>query len=94
MIDCFVPYMSKSQVKETVSIRQGKSLVAHVTVLARSPLSPVMGCEVPEVVDLTSSETIAVHAHSDRTWFNTKSCALLQLGSLAPQRLWDIAPQH
>lgn len=93
-INCFIPFQSANQVKETIATLKASHLVNKIYLLTDNDCKEkVEGCEVLSIDSLKSTDTIkkiAAKADSAYTLIYTKS-ADLRLGYFALDRMIQIA---
>lgn len=93
-INCFIPFQSANQVKETIATLKASHLVNKIYLLTDNDCKEkVEGCEVLSIDSLKSTDTIkkiAAKADSTYTLIYTKS-ADLRLGYFALDRMIQIA---
>ncbi|NDV94528.1 glycosyltransferase family 2 protein [Dysgonomonas sp. 521] len=93
-INCFIPFQSTNQVKETIASLRESTLVNKIYLLADSGCKEsVDGCEAIDIDSLRSTATIkkiASKADAEYTLIYTKS-ADLRLGMFALDRMLQIA---
>ncbi|MDR0866075.1 MAG: glycosyltransferase [Candidatus Symbiothrix sp.] len=93
-IDCFIPYQSVTQVKETVASLKSSGIVGKICLLTDNDCKEVVdGCEIIHIDSLRSSKTIkkiASKIDTEYTLIYTKS-ADLRLGLFALDRMLRIA---
>lgn len=93
-INCFIPFQSISQIKETIASLQASALVKKIYLLTDNDCKDgVSGCETISIDSLRSTATIkkiASKADAEYTMIYTKS-ADLRLGYFALDRMLQIA---
>lgn len=93
-INCFIPFQSANQVKETIATLKASHLVNKIYLLTDNDCKEkIDGCEVISIDALKSTETIkkiAAKADAEYTLIYTKS-ADLRLGYFALDRMIQIA---
>lgn len=93
-VNCFIPYVSKAQVEQTVNGLMEATLVNKIYLLATGKSAqPVEGCEVIHIDSLTSTATIkkiAALATDKYSLIYTKESTLV-LGMFALERMVKIA---
>lgn len=93
-INCFIPFQSANQVKETIATLKASHLVNKIYLLTDNDCKEkIDGCEVISIDSLKSTETIkkiAAKADAEYTLIYTKS-ADLRLGYFALDRMIQIA---
>lgn len=93
-INCFIPFQSANQVKETISSLRESALIDKIYLLTENACKDdVDGCEIMDIDSLRSTNTIkkiASKADNEYTLIYTKS-ADLRLGMFALDRMLQIA---
>lgn len=93
-INCFIPFVSKTQVQNTINGLKKSAMVDKIYLLATDePLEMVEGCEFLRISSLNTSDAIheiAKHATARYTLLYTKHTTL-ELGYFAIERMTQIA---